>query len=146
MLRTFNQITEDEMLLYPVWEYIMGINNDDGFALQPTINYPVHDLLVNEVFTKVTMANGGKYWGMIGGVSFYNKKETLDEMFLALHVNGKRFSLGRKYERQAERNCIELGKLKAEVQLNKDEIFPIEYDVSMYVMGSPDALKGFIYL
>ena len=128
-----------DFLAHSVWEY----TNDDESgetAVCPVERIHIKDLEGKIVGTRVQLANGNWVWASICNVDANNPRSTEQFVTISLERNGRWFSLARYHDLDyAERGPDALARF---LGFTVDEVFPIQYDLTPYVIGDPAALVG----
>jgi len=142
IIKPANELTVAEIQAHPVWEYNLSHEDElpDETYVQPIYLPPVEHLAHRLIGTQVTLANGERAWSIIGNVDVENAEVT--EQFLTISVDrgGKWFFLARYFDV----DYAECGPhaLAGFLGLSIEEVFPISYDLSQYVMADASILKG----
>ena len=136
-----NLLTTDDILKNPVWAYVDSpkIDQDETFV-NPVSDLPCKDLEGKIVGTEVKLACGKNIFAIIGNIDIKNPE--LSEHFLTISFfkNGVWYTLSRYHDSDYSTNgptglALFLG-------LELSEIFPIEYDISMYINTTSNILIG----
>jgi hypothetical protein len=122
----------------PVWEF----SKTGETSVRPVQRLPMKNLTGKVVVTQVCLANGKRVWALVGNVDPGNVRVTEHFSTLSVLKDNSWFTLARYHdfdysERGPEQLAVFLG-------MPVDEIFPISYDITPYVIGDPEALSGTI--
>ena len=123
-----------------IWQYINDDSNE--LALKPLKTIPVKNLTGKIVATQVKLVNGSLFWGLIGNIDTTNQKLTEHFLTFSIYNNGKWFSLARYHDSNYDTNGPKA--LSNFLDLPKDSIFPIHYDILNTVIEHPAFLEGLI--
>lgn len=123
---------------HPIWAFCTG----DVCDVHWVKKVPVRDLAGKLVATEVCLANGTKAWALIGNVQPGDARLTAHVLTLSVLKDNVWFRLARYHdydynERGPAALALFLG-------LSVDEVFPISYDITRYVLGDPGGLSGTI--
>jgi hypothetical protein len=110
--------------------------------VHPVKRLPVKSLAGKLVATQVVLANGKSVWGLIGNVDPENAQSTEHFLTLSLLKDNKWFILSRYHDFDYRENGPE--SLALFLGLPVNEVFPIAYDISRYVVGDSAVLSGTI--
>ena len=142
MTRPVDSLTKKDFAESPVWRFT-GSDMPDETHVKPVRRLPVRRLAGCIVGVPIRLANQTVLTGIIG--NFDPGTPRLTEHFLTLSVfrpDGSLFQLARYHDYDAaERGPTELAEF---LGLPLDGVFPISYDLSGIVAGSPDVLRGTI--
>jgi len=127
-----------DMERHPVWKF----SNDDHHdtSVYPLNEYPVINTGGVLFTTQIRFANEKLFWAIIGNVHSENVLAT--EQFLALSIvhNDKKLPLARYFDPTFARLGPEsFAKL---LNYSVDDVFPISYDISKYVIAPEEITKG----
>ena len=140
MTRPVDSLTEMDYAESPVWRFT-GSDTPDETHVKPVRRLPVRRLGGCLVGIPIHLANGTVLTGVIG--NFDPDTPRLTEHFLTLSVfrpDGVLFHLARYHDYDAAKQGP--AKLAKFLSLPVDAVFPISYDLSGIVAGSPDVLRG----
>jgi hypothetical protein len=142
MTRPIDSLTKEDFAESPVWRFT-GSDTPDETHVKPVRRLPVSRLAGCIVGIPIRLANGTVLTGIIG--NFDPTIPRLTEHFLTLSVfrpDGSLFHMARYHDYDAaERGAAMLAEF---LDLPLNAVFPISYDLSGMVVGSPDVLRGAI--
>ncbi len=126
---------------FPVWQYI---NNDTigETSVKPVKKIPVKSTDGKIFGVKVNLANGRVIWATLCNVVAGNSRLTDHFLLISLEYNDEWFTLARYYDFDYEQNGPKA--LADFLKMEVDEVFPISYDITPYVIGEKSALLGII--
>jgi hypothetical protein len=100
----------------------------------------VSDLGGKIVGAPVKLANGSGVWAMVGNITARDPRRTEFFVTVSIERHGRWYHLARyhdyDYEQRGPSGLAEF------LDLSVDDVFPIEYDVSRYLIGDPAATAG----
>ncbi len=138
--KLFRLIQVSDLEQHPVWEMILDDEADEDPSVFPIDSLPVASLDSRCVATRVRLANGTQRWAMLHNVRLTDPRKTEHLMQLSMERDGEWFWLARYWDADAERNGpTALAKF---LGLPVDEVFPIQYDLTGTVTGSPAVVSG----
>jgi hypothetical protein len=137
-----DSLQEIDLATCPVWEFDDEEQTHDECFVRPFANLPAEDLGGKLVAVRVSLANGQRVWATIGNVDTRNAKSTEHFLMLSVIKEGRWFSLARYHDIDYEKHGPEA--LAAFLGLSINEVFPISYDISMYVDGNQESLVGLL--
>jgi hypothetical protein len=76
MNKPFSEITLDDLVECPVWEFIPETEEHDETWIQPVSHLPVVDLSGRLVCTTLRLASGQSIWAVLGNISLYDARST----------------------------------------------------------------------
>lgn len=137
--KAVEHLTPGDFEVYPVWQFLRGDARGETHV-KPVTRLPVSDLGGKIVGAPVKLANGSAVWGLIGNISPNDPRRTEFFVTLSIERQGQWYPLARyhdyDYERRGPAGLAEF------LGLPVDDVFPIEYDVSRYLIGDPAATAG----
>jgi hypothetical protein len=142
-----DQLTADDLVAFPVWEYI----NDDGDGggdqgetwVRPVSILPIDTAENRVIGTRVRLANGSFPLALLGNIDLASREKTTH--FLAISFFGAKglaFDLARYHDVDASQRSPKA--LAAFLNLRVKDVFPIEYDVSELVLADAHLARGLI--
>jgi hypothetical protein len=140
-VRTPSKIGPKLFAKYPVWEFV----NDDEHPAGDTAMRPVEKLPVDgfdgRLFgTRVTLADGSRLPSAISNLGFGPKKYRHHFRSLTLFARGRRFHLANYFQLWYDTEGPDA--LAAFLKKERDDVFPIEYDLSTLAVGPADIVRG----
>lgn len=127
----------------PVWEFVVSDELvGDETAVRPVSERPVRSLDGRLIGTQVRLSNGSLRWAMLSNLSADSAKKSQHFATLSVEEDGRWFHLARYFDADYETRGAR--HLAAFLDLPLDQVFPISYDLSGFVEGSPLALRGSI--
>lgn len=136
-----SKITPEHFERHPVWTF-QGSGNEDT-TVRPMEGVPVAELGSSLVGATVTFSGGKQVFAMFGNVLPRNPRGTKHLMTVSFSLpSGKWFHLARYHD--PTRKIFGPEMLAVAFKLPVDRIFPIAYDLTPFVVGDPQALKGTI--
>jgi hypothetical protein len=142
MTRPVDRLTKEDFAESPVWRFT-GSDTPGETHVEPVKRLPVRSLAACVVGVPIRLADGTVLTGMIGNFDPANPR--LTEHFLTLSVfrpDGSLFHMARYHDYgAADRGSAGLAEF---LGLPLVAVFPISYDLSGIVIGSPDLLRGTI--
>jgi hypothetical protein len=137
--KSIDLLTACDPAASPVWEYTNRGGESDLFVVAITA-IPVKNLNGKVIGSQVRLANGLKQWSLIGNVDTTNPRFTEHWLTLSVERYGKWFHLARYHDHDyAERGPEALSRF---LGLKVDDVFPIVYDLRVYVEGDLAELAG----
>ena len=124
---------------HPVWQFVSD-DEDDDTVVRPVTNLPVTAVTGKVIGTRVSLANGRRFWAIIGNLDARNAQMNEHLITLSIERNGQWFHLARYHDPTYLDNGPHA--LATFLELPVGEIFPISYDLREYVKGAPAALVG----
>ena len=140
--RAVDSLTAADFSLFPVWRFT-GSDTPDETYMTPVRRLPAHRLDGCLVAAPITLANGTVLTGVLGNLDLANPR--LNQHFLTLSVfrpDGAQFYLARYHDFDVAERGPDV--LAVFLGLPLDAVFPITYDVSSFVAGPPESLRGTI--
>lgn len=139
-MRSIESLTREDYVKSPVWQFTKSRAQHE-MHVRPVRRLPVSRLGDCVAGIPVHLANGTELLGVIGHFDPVNPR--LNEHFLSLSLfrsDGRLFHLARYHDFDA----VERGpaQLAAFLSLPVEVVFPISYDLSGIVAGSPETLRG----
>jgi len=142
--RPIDAIPIDELLDNQVWEFDLNEGwyeaDQDETWVRPVRSLPVDNLDNRVVATSVTLANGSTLPANISNVSLNLPSVTREFITTSLWVGDRWFHLARYFDPEHETYGPDA--LAGELGLQKEEVFPIRYDISSVAIGTVDVVKG----
>jgi hypothetical protein len=136
-MRDIETLREPDINDFPVWRYSGGETN-----VIPVKKLPCANLVGKIVGTYVTLSNGTRVPAILGNMDVDDKKVNDHFLTISILFNEKWFHLARYHDFDFDsRGPIALA---AFLKLRCSDVFPIEFDVSSVVKGSPSACRGLI--
>ena len=125
---------------HPIWRYR---EDADGNAVaSPVLHMPVSDLGSCLIGARSELAGGACVWVMLGNVTLNNPVRTEQFLGARFERDGEWFELARYFDADYEdRGPVQLSQF---LGLSLDEIFPVRYDLSRFVVGHPSVVRGVI--
>jgi hypothetical protein len=140
-MKPYSELNVHDLIADPIWRFV---NDDelDEITVRPVRRLPVRSLRGKLAGPRVTLANGGLVWAILGNVNEGDPRATAHFSTLAVHRDGRWFELAWYFDVDYEsRGPLQLAEfLGARV----DEIFPIRYDLRAHVKGEPPTLVGVV--
>ena len=142
-----DQLTADDLLAFPVWEYV----NDDSLRhgdqdetwVRPVSGLPIDTAENRVIGTRVRLANGSSQVALLGNVDLASREKTTHFLVISfLGANGLGFDLARYHDVDASRRSPEA--LAEFLKLRVEDVFPIEYDFSELVLADGQVARGLI--
>lgn len=123
----------------PVWEMVDDAHASDVFV-KPVDQLPANVMKGRLVGTQIALADGSKLWALLGNIAPNDAVSCKHFMTVSVHNNGKWFDLARYHDVDfARRDAAALAQFLGKPV---SDVFPITYDISNAVAGSPDVLVG----
>lgn len=127
----------------PVWEFVAEDEaTGDETRIRPVSERPVRSLDGRLIGTQVRLRNGSLCWAILSNLSPDSPRKSQHFATLSLEKEGRWFHLARyfdaDYETRGARHLADF------LDVPVDQVFPISYDVSGFVEGNPNALRGSI--
>ena len=139
ILKAIDLLTASDLAASPIWRYTNRDGVHELFVTSIT-TIPVENLNGKVIGSQVHLANGSERWSLIGNVDATNPRFTEHYLTLSLERDGKWFHLARYHDHDyAERGPEALSRF---LGLKIDDVFPIAYDLRIYVEGDLAALVG----
>jgi len=138
-MKPVDALTVEDLREHSVWQYAPGRLGNE-ITVRPLKKGPAANLTGKLVGTQVSLANGARFWALIGNVDVASPRLTTHFITISLEREGRWFHLARYHDFDvAERGPKQLA---AFLGFSVDEVFPIAYDLSAYAKGDPQVLKG----
>jgi len=132
-----------DMATSSVWEFILGDEVRLGEThVAPVLDIPVDSLENRVIGTTVALSNGATLWGLLGNVDVHNVRRTRHFLTLSIRTDTRWFHLARYHDADYERRGPK--QFASFLGLAVDQVFPIRYDISSYVLGSDECIRGCI--
>ena len=139
-MSSIESLAREDYVKSPVWRFTKS-RAEDEMHVRPVRRLPVSRLGDCVAGIPVHLANGTELLGVIGHFDPVNPR--LNEHFLSLSLfraDGRLFHLARYHDFDAaERGPAQLADF---LSLPVEVVFPISYDLSGIVAGSPETLRG----
>jgi hypothetical protein len=137
--RALSDLAVEDLAEHPVWEMIETPASSD-VQVRPVKQVPVRTLKNRLVGTRLRLADGTRVWALLGNISPGNPRSTNHFLTASVHHQGKWFDLARYHDVDFARRD---GKaLAAFLGKAPHEVFPIQYDIRDFVVGSGASLAG----
>jgi hypothetical protein len=140
-----DQLTPRDLETFPVWEYDLateGAPGRDETWVRPVEHYPVASLSNRVIGGMVTLRNGTRVAACLSNVDLHSEESTREFLLLGLWHQGEWLHLARYFDADYAQNGP-LG-LSRCLGLPVDDIFPIQYDISLNAVGPQSITHGFI--
>ena len=137
-----DSLTVEDFKRHPVWEFTNSHEHTGPkgeLVVRPVLNLPVRSLEGRFIGTELYLGNQKCVFGVLLGVKLLNLRLTKLILDFIVYMDGKRFVYRRRMESSKAR---QLDQLALFLDTPKAEIFPIRYDISQYVVGDPDVIRG----
>jgi hypothetical protein len=138
-LRPGASISVADYKQWPIWEFATN-DSPDETAVRPVKTLPVTTLDSRFIGLQVRLANGALVWATIGNVDVHDERRTRQFIDVGIHRGKERFHLARYFDVLRSRQGPEA--LAKFLDLQVEDVFPIEYDLSQYVLGDARSIKG----
>lgn len=140
-VRTVDSLSASDLERHSVWRFVCTDHTDEACVV-PVKRVPVNSLTGRLVGTQVTLANGNRVWALLGNVEPNSGRMTEHFLTLSVERGGSWFTLARYHDFDfSERGPDALARF---LELSRGDVFPIAYDIRGVVVGSDDALRGFV--
>ena len=139
-MKDVSDLTVTDFRQHSVWRFT-GRDEPTETAVRPVKKLPVTSLVGALVGSEGRLASGQKVMMMLGNLDPTNPR--LTEHFLTATIfrdDGASFHLARYHDIDADQHGPDA--LASFLQMKKEEIFPISWDVRRVVAGDPAALHG----
>jgi hypothetical protein len=138
-LKPIDLLTASDLAASPIWKYT---NRDGASELFVTAvsTIPVKNLNGKVIGSQVRLADGSERWSLIGNVDTTNPRFTEHWLTLSVERDGKWFHLARYHDHDYKERGPEA--LSRFLGLKIDDVFPIAYDLRIYVAGNLSLLVG----
>ncbi len=143
MAKPVDQLTPDDLTIFPVWEYDLdgeSIDGHDETWVRPVERYPVTDLANRIIGVSVTLHNGSQMAACLGNVVLGSEAATREFLTLSLWHQGQWIDLARYFDVDYARRGPQA--LSQQLGLPVAEVFPILYDISEFTQGLETVLHG----
>lgn len=135
--RAVDALTVGDLESHAVWSF-SDIDQLGETMVQPVGRLPAENLVGRLVAVQALLANGTRFWALVGNIDVGNARLTQQFLTLALQNGGSWFALARYHDHDfAERGPEALSRF---LGLEIDDIFPISIDLRPYVLGNSDSL------
>jgi len=145
MPKPVESLTPKDLEEFPVWEYDLDNEADDGRDetwVRPVTKYPVKDLGNRIISATVTLRNGIRMLGCFSNIALGSLDSTREFLTVSLWHQGQWIDLARYFDADYERRGPQA--LSQQLGLTVDEVFPIFYDISEHAFGLETVLRGSI--
>jgi hypothetical protein len=126
---------------HPVWRYLNDDSQDDTL-MRPVEPLPTDTLDGCVVGCKVKFADGGSVWAGLSNIDVSSKMSTEQFLVACFFLGEERIWLARYHDVDYRRNGPE--HLAQSFGKNIEDVFPVSYDLTPYVIGDESVLKGVI--
>jgi hypothetical protein len=141
-MKDVSKLIATDLRLFPVWRYT-GSDSPTETAVCPVKRLPAKSLAASLVGVDVTLACGKTLLALVGNVDVSNPR--LTRLFMTLSIyrdDGAVFHLARYHDYDiAERGPDQLARF---LNMKREQVFPIAWDVSRFADGDPGALRGVV--
>lgn len=138
-VKLFLSLQPSDLAKYPIWEFIID-NEADDVSVFPVTQLPVVKMTGRIAGTRVRLANGQWVWSTILNFDVNSPEKNEHLLQLRLERHEKWFDLARYWDLDYHANGPDA--LSQFLELSKDEIFPITYDLTPYVVRDRAPLVG----
>jgi len=141
-MKAFSDITPEDLLSQPVWEFAndVELSTSDETFLRPHDDLPIHDFGNRIVGTIATFANGDRVPIILQNVDLQSPYRTEHFVTITLfNPAGKAFPLARYHDIAHDTHGPD--KLAEFMGLSLNDIFPIAYDISEVAVGDHDCVR-----
>jgi len=139
-MKDVTKLTPADFRAHPIWKFSDSDESNET-AVEPVKKLPVRSLAGSLAGVEVTLACGEKVAAFLGNIEVDQPKPT--EHFLTLSVFGDRgeiFHLSRYHDFDHHERGPDA--LAAFLKMQKEEVFPVSWDVRHLVSGAPAAVYG----
>jgi hypothetical protein len=145
MPKPVHQLTPQDFIAFPVWEYDVDAEAEDGRDetwVRPVQSYPVSDLANRVIGTLVTLNNGCRMAASLGNIDSSSEAATREFLTLSLWFREDWIDLARYFDVDYDTRGPQA--FSKQLDLKIDEVFPILYDISQHAQGLQAVLRGSI--
>jgi hypothetical protein len=143
MPKPVNQLTPEDLKMFPVWEYDLdgeALEGRDETWVRPVELFPVTDLSNRVIGVSVTLHNGSRSVACLGNVALGCEVATREFLTLSLWHRSRWINLARYFDVDyAQRGPQALSQC---IGLPVAEVFPILYDISEHARGVDAVLRS----
>lgn len=134
-------LTVADLQRHPVWEF-GNYSGQSECELAPVTDIPCLEMTGRLVGTEFRFADGNSCLGVLGGVTPNCPEYAEFLLSISFTKNGEWFHLSNPHQFDYAR--FGPPQLAAFLKKRIDEIFPISFDISEFVIGHPSAVRGTI--
>ena len=136
-MREIESLSETDFIDHPVWRFSGG-----DTKVSPLKKLPCSNLNGKIVGTYVELSNGDRFPALLGNIELDNPAMTEQFLTLSILKNGKWFHLARYHDLDYETRGPSA--LEEFLELSTEEVFPIKYDISLFVVADKSCSTGSI--
>jgi len=139
------KLSEALLRKFPVWEFATdeeGLSGQDETWVRPVKKLPITTGDERLVGCEFTLADGSTLFGFLGNLSLKEAERNAHFLTLSIFVRGKVKHLARYHDADVEERGPKW--LAATLGKKEQEVFPLFYDVSTFVRGKKECLRGSI--
>jgi hypothetical protein len=141
--KNLQELSIGDLQAHGVWEMIEDPSRSD-VVVKPITRLPVKSLKNRLVGSQARLADGSHLWVILGNISLTNPESTKHFLTLSVHQNGKWFDLARYHDVDyLKRDGHALARF---IGKELEQVFPIKYDITKWVDGPSNSLKGSVQL
>ena len=139
--KIIDRLTVQDFSKHPVWRFENNdAENPNDRRVRPVLELPVKSLTGCLIGTQFLLRNGTNKWAVLSNITVTNPRKSKHFLAAWIENHGKWFELARYFDVDYKRRGPQ--QLALFLDMLVDEVFPISYDVSPFVQGNVDALRG----
>jgi hypothetical protein len=137
--RSVGALTASDLEAHPVWRFVSGDSRGEALV-RPVRRLPVSRLDGVLVATRLGLSSGTEVWGLLGNLDPASAEKTSHFLSASVLHAGKWFHLARYHDSDRDERGPDA--LAGFLGLAASEVFPLKYDISSYLIGLADVVRG----